>query len=505
MTRGRYGKLVASLAACALSVGTASAAPGDVLLQDDFDDGAGCGSLSPVWTVSNTNLAGTGTQTSNSGSCSAFTRGDVVTITGPVIDLSSVTGATLTAWLRQGLDAFSEDVDAGEDFVFEYLDAGSNWIAIETLFGIDPNGQITTVSLDLPLGALHTNFRLRFRQTGGSGGPPSNNGIGYDYWHIDDVLLVETGTPPPVELPSGLGIGQCERFESGFGNWTPTDASRAGVNGDTFQSASNSMFLRHDTVTATSLAFNSSGMTDLDVWIRRGSDLFNENPDNGENLTFEYLDASNTWVELETFPGNGTQGQIFERTYTMPAAAIHANFRVRFSLNGGSGPDFDYWHVDDLCFNRGSPDFVVTKSVAIVQDPINGTLNPLSIPGAWAVYSIQVTNTGRGTADAGTVSIGDMIDTNTSLFTGNFNGSGSPFAFIDGSGATASGLSLDFGSLSDGSDGVTFRNSGGGLTTPNGGFDPSIASFDLQFDGAMNGAAGSANPTFTIQYRVQVE
>jgi len=167
MKRGRY-HLLASLAACALGVGTAFAAPGDILLQDDFDDGAGCGTLSPTWTVSDTNLAGTGTQTSNSGSCSAFTRGTVVTITGPVIDLSAATGATLTAWLRQGLDAFSEDVDAGEDFVFEYLDAGSNWIPIETLFGADPNGEITNVSLDLPLGALHASFQLRFRQTGGS-------------------------------------------------------------------------------------------------------------------------------------------------------------------------------------------------------------------------------------------------------------------------------------------------------------------------------------------------
>lgn len=504
MTRGRY-HLSASLAACAFAVGAASAAPGDILLQDDFDDGAGCSTLAPTWTVSDTNLAGTGTQTSESGACSAFTRGDVVTITGPVIDLSAVTGATLTAWLRQGLDTFSEDVDAGEDFVFEYLDTGSNWIPIETLFGADPNGEVTNVSLDLPLGALHANFQLRFRQTGGSGGPPENGGIGYDYWHIDDVLLVETGTPPPIELPSGMGVGLCERFESGFGNWTPTNATRAGVNSDTFQSTSNSMFLRHDTVTATSLAFDSAGMSDIDVWVRRGSDLFSENPDNGENLTFEYLDASNTWIALETFAGNGTQGEVFDRTYAMPTAALHANFRVRFSMNTGSGSDFDYWHVDDLCFNRGDPDFLVTKSVEIVQDPINGTSNPRSIPGAWAVYSIQVTNIGRGTADAGTVTIGDMIDTNTSLFTGDFNGSGSPFTFTDGSGANASGLSLSFGGLANGSDGIIFLDSGSGSMTPNGDFDPSVAGFELQFDGSMNGAVGAANPTFTIQYRVQVE
>lgn len=504
MKRGLH-QLLAAMAVCAFGAASAWAAPGDILLQDEFDDGAGCSALSPTWTVSDTNLGGTSTQTANSGACSAFTRGDVVTITGPVIDLSSAIGATLTAWLRQGLDSFSEDVDTGEDFVFEYLDAGSNWVAIETLQGADTNGGITNVSIDLPIGALHAGFQLRFRQTGGSGGPPANGGIGYDYWHIDDVLLVETGTAPPPELPSGMGVGLCERFESGFGNWTTTNGTRAGVNGDTFQSSSNAMFLRHNTVTATSIAFDSAELGEIEVWVRRGSDLFSENPEAGEDLTLQYLNAANVWTTLETFAGNGTQGEIFERTYAMPETALHASFRIRANLNAGSGSDFDYWHIDDLCFNRATPDFVVNKSVEIVRDPINDTTNPLSIPGAWAVYAIQVTNIGRGTADSGTVAIGDAIDTQTSLFTGDFDGFGAPFEFEDGTGLDSSGLSLNFGTLSDASDGVTFRNGAGTSIVPNGTFDPSIASFELQFDGAMAGAVGGTNPTFTIRYRVRVE
>ena len=504
MKRGNR-QVLAIAALCALGVPYAHAAPGDILLQDDFDDGAGCATLSPQWTVSDTNLSGVSTQTSNSGACSAFTRGDVVTITGPVIDLSSTIGATLTAWLRQGLDAFSEDVDAGEDFVFEYLDSGSNWVAIETLAGADTNGGITNVSLDLPVGAFHAGFQLRFRQTGGSGGPPANGGIGYDYWHIDDVLLIETATAPPPPLPSGMGVGLCERFESGFGNWSTTNATRSGVNGDTFQSSSNSMFLRHNTVTSTSIAFDSSELGEITVWVQRGADSFSENPDNGEDLTLQYLNASNNWITLETFLGNGTPGEIFDRTYAMPESALHGGFRVRANLNGASGSDFDYWHVDDFCFNRATPDFAVAKSVTIERDPINETTNPLGIPGSWAIYEIQVTNNGRGSADAGTVAIGDVIDTQTSLFTGDFNGLGSPFEFVDGSGSNASGLSLNFGSLGDASDGITFRNSGGGSITPSGGFDATVASFELQFDGAMSGAVGGAAPTFTVRYRVLVE
>lgn len=504
MVRGMPYLLAAGAAWACLAM-PVQAAPGDTLLFDDFDDGASCDTLSPLWTVSDANLSATSTQTSNSGNCSAFTRGDVVTMTGPVIDLSAVTGATLTAWLRQGLDAFSEDVDAGEDFVFEYLDATATWVPIQTLAGAGPNGEITNVSLDLPAGALHAGFQLRFRQTGGSGGPPANGGIGYDYWHIDDVLLVETGVAPPPPLPSGMGVGQCERFESGFGNWTTTNATRAGINGDTFQSSANSMFLRHDTVTATSISFDSDNLAETEVWIRRGSDAFSENPDPGEDLTFQYLNAALNWVTLETFAGNGTQGEIFTRTYTMPVSAWHANFQVRFVYPGASGNDFDYWHVDDLCFNRAQPDFNVSKSVVIEQDPINGTSNPLGIPGAWAIYSIEVTNNGLGSADAGTVAIGDVIDSNTSLFAGDFDGFGSPFEFIDGSGAASSGVSLNFTSLGDGGDGVTFLNGANASMTPTAGFDPTVAAFQLQFDGAMNGNSGGANPSFTIRYRVQIE
>ncbi len=505
MKRG-FRQFWAAAAACAFCACPAYAAPGDILLEDDFDaETGGCDTLSPLWTISDSNLSGISTQTANSGPCSAFTRGDIVTITGPVIDLSSAVGATLTAWLRQGLDSFSEDVDAEEDFVFEYLDATSNWVAIETLLGSDTNGGITNVSLDLPIGALHSGFQLRFRQTGGSGGPPANGGIGYDYWHIDDVLLVETGTPPPAELPSGIGVGLCERFESGFGNWTTTNSTRAGVNGDTFQSASNSMFIRHNTVTVTSLAFDAAELADIEVWIRRGSDLFSENPDSGENLSFQYLNNSNSWVTLETFTGSGAQGEIFDRTYTMPSDALHPNFRVRFNYPGASGSDFDYWHIDDLCFTRANPDFTVTKFVTIDWDPINEFTNPLGIPGAWATYSIEVTNTGRGSADSGTVAIGDAIDDKISLFTGDFDGSGSPFEFTDGTGATASGLSLDFSTLSDASDGVTFLNGVGSSFTPNGDFDPAVGGFQLQFNGAMNGSSGGADPTFTIRYRALIE
>lgn len=498
-------KIVLVIAVVLIGSLRAVGAPGDILLTDNFDQGTGCSTLSPLWVTSDINLGGISTQTSNSGSCSLFTRGDAVTVTGPVIDLSSVTGAQLTAWLRQGADSFSEDVDAGEDFVFEYFSSVGTWVPIETLLGSGPNGSVTNVDFELPLGALHSGFRLRFRQTGGSGGPPANGGIGFDYWHIDDVLLIETGTPPPIGGTGSLAVNRCDDFESGFDNWTTTNSTRSAIGAQTSNSTSNSLFLRHGPVTTTTTAFNSAGLNQITVWVRRGADAFSENPEGGENLQFQYLNASSAWVTLETFAGGGTQGQIFNRTYNLPTAAQHANFQVRFNQTAGSGVDFDYWHIDDLCFVGEGPDFAVTKAVRIERDPVNGDSNPLSIPGAWAIYTLTVTNNGAGTADPGSLTLRDLMDSSVSLFTGDFDGSGSPFEFIDGTGTNASGITLDWGGVSDNTDSVTFFNGSGTPLVPNGTFDPSVGEFLLQFAGTMNGTGGGGNPTFSIEYRVLVE
>ena len=493
---------------CAISVllmvDLAYAAPGDVLFSDDFDNGGGCRGLSPQWITSDTNLGGTSTQTANSGNCAMFTRGGAVANTSVSINLASVTGADLDVWIRVGADSFSEDVDAGEDLAIEYFDSTGLWQTLDTLAGSLPNGQIQNLSFEIPAAGLHAGLQLRFRQVAGSGGPPANNGIGWDYWHIDDVTVTETGTAPPPPGTSNLGPGVCDDFEAGFGNWQTSNTTASAINSDTFNSASSSMFLRHQAVTTTALPFNSAGVSDFEVWIRRGADSFSENPDGNENLTVEYLDDTNNWVTLESFIGSGTPGEIFNRTYALPDAGRHANFRVRFSLASGSGSDFDYWHVDDVCFVAGTPDVVITKDITFEQDPVNGGSNPFAIPGAWVVYSLTVTNNGIGLPDSDSLVISDTLDANTTFFAGDFD-SATPFRFTDGAGAAASGLSLPFNTLGDPGDGVEFFNGGGTSITPIVDFDPAVREFRITFPGQLSGASASGSPTFTLEYRARVE
>ena len=471
-----------------------------------FDtDAVNCDTLTTSWTTTDTNLSGIGTFTANSNSCSLFTRGAAVSVTSPIVDLSSAAGGTLTAWVRKGADTFSEDPDTtSENLVLEYSDTSGAFFTLQEFDATTlADGAITNVSLTLPFDALHANTQFRLRQLGGSGGPPANGGLGWDFWHVDDFTVTQTAIPPPAPT---LTANTCDDFELGsLNNWNASNATRVGINSDTSSSPSNSMFLRHNTATATSVAVNGTGLSTVSVFVQRGSDTFSENPEAGENLTLEYLNSSGAWITLETFAGGGTQGEVFNRTYVADSTFRHTNFRLRFGLAFGSGSDFDYWHIDDVCLVSGSPNLSVNKTVAVESDTVGTAVNPYAAPGSLIRYTIDVSNTDLGVIDDGTLVITDTLDPNVSLFVGNLDGSGSPFIFTDGTGANASGVSLDFGSLSDATDGVVFRNGGGSAITPTGTYDSNVASFELTFDGVMNGNGAGGTPNFSVEYRVRVD
>ncbi|MDY6980574.1 MAG: LamG domain-containing protein [Pseudomonadota bacterium] len=319
----------------------AQAAPGDVLFSDDFERN----SLGGDWNASSNQLTGISNQTSNSGSRSMYTHGGTVTVTTrSTFDLSSVGGAELSVWVRRGDDAFSENPENNEDLIIEYLNASNNWIQLAQYLGDDTPGQIYTPTFTLQSDALHANFQIRFRQTGGSG----NN---WDYYHIDDVVLTETAATPSLSYPF------CDDFENGMGNWNIiSSGGNAGTGSQTYQSANNSLYLRWDEVAVESLEIDASGISNplLTLWVQRGDDAFSENPDNNEDLRIEYLDNSGSWNILQTLPGGGTPGETFDLNFTLPADAAHAGLKVRFYMQQGNGSDFDYWHVDDVCLGQPS-------------------------------------------------------------------------------------------------------------------------------------------------------
>ncbi len=468
----------------------ALAIPGDILFGDNFERA----SLGP-WTTTDPAVSGiiAGGPVSNSPTRGAFTRSRPVTITSPNIP-AAVPSADLSLWVRRGSDAFSEYPDSGEDFLIEYRRVDSSWGTLAVYRGGGTPGQIYNDTFVLPPDALHGSLALRARQTGGSNG-------NFDWWHLDDVVVTEIAPPPP------LSIGGCDDFEAGLaGNWTigPTSGF-AGTSAATSQSPVSSLYLNGGVVEVTSRVLDTSDPTfsDLSVWIRRGSDAFSEDPDGSENLVVEYLNNGGAWVGLETFAGAGSPGQTFLRTYALPAAGRHAGFRLRFRMTGGSGPEWDFWHADDVCFNQlVMPDLLVTKSVQTVSDPINGSANAKAIPGAVMLYTINVSNQGPGTVDNDTIVITDAVPQDSALFVDTSGGD--PIVFNEG--PTASGLSYSYASD------VTYSNQPGGgppysytpVPDPQG-YDPAVTGYRVNPSGVMNAASGGNSPSFDILLNVRVQ
>jgi len=478
------------LLALILPAGLAVAAPGDILFNDDFEDG----SLAP-WSTTNTSRSGVSNNAgySGSGSFGAFTRNQAVSVTSPSIN-AAVPEARLDIWIRRGADSFSEDTDANEDLVLEYRRADNSWVTLASYAGSGVNGQVYQGSFGLPVDARHANLAIRLRQTGGSG-------FDFDYWHFDSVRITELAPPGP------LGIGTCDDFEGGLGtNWSVSATTGlAGTSNATSASPTRSLYLNGGVVTVSSNIIDTSdpSFSDLTLWIRRGDDLFSEDPDSGENLVVEYLDDVGSWTALETFTGSGTSGQTFIRSYNLPAAGRHSGFRLRFRMTGGSGAIWDFWHVDDVCFDQEPfPVLQISKTSHTVSDPVNGGSDPKAIPGAYVRYTITLENQGPGFVDSDSLVITDPIPANTALFVDT--GSGDPIVFSDG--ATPSGLSYNFATD------VTFSNQAGGgapynyTPTPDAdGFDTAVTGVRIAPTGSMNPFTGGGTPSFVVTLRIRIE
>lgn len=470
----------------------AMAAPGDILFSDDFEDGTLAN-----WTTSNGTISGVSNSAgfAGSGAFGAFTRNLAVTVTSPSFN-ATVPEARLRLWIRRGSDAFSEDTDPGEDFVLEYQRSDSSWGPLNTFLGGGTNGQIYDVSIVLPADARHANLAIRLRQTGGSG-------FDFDYWHFDNVIVDE------IAVAAALDVGTCDFFEGGLGsNWTINPTSGfAGINATTALSPSNSMFLNGGIVNVESVVVDTTDITfsDLSMWIRRGADAFSEDPDFAEDLVVEYLDDVSTWVALETFSGSGSGGQIFVRSYTLPAAGRHANLQIRFRMTGGSGAPWDYWHIDDVCFEQNpDPILQVSKVSTVLFDPINGNSDPKAIPGAFVQYTVNVINQGIGAVDANSIDITDPVPENTALFVST--ASGDPIVFVEGTPPSGLGILYDYAVD------VSFSNQVGGgapfiyIPVPDiQGFDPLVTGYRIELTGSMNGSSVAGDPSFDIVFRVRIE
>lgn len=375
-----------------------------------------------------------------------FTRWTNVTVTSPVINLAGKGGARLSFWLRRGSDCFSEwpsnntwhtyarcgqvipnfTPTAGEEFQVQYLNNVGAWVVIAQYPMDDAPGQIFVPVIGLPEDALHANFQFRFAQPGGSGSNATTGGApgvrGYDYWHVDNVVLEEV---PGVSFSGPF----CDTFEGDLSRWDMAGTGNVRIGSTWFQNGIHGMDLRWNTVSATTRATDlstNSGNNQITFWVKRGTGVVTQVPNGtgseypdtvAKGLKVEYLNDLGAWVQLASFPGAGTQGQVFDpvntpatNSFTLPAAAKHANFKLRITMLSGSGLfDQDYWHVDDVCVGAsvGSTDLAMTMSSA-------GTFSPYQ----YVTYTMTVTNNGPN-ADPGPITITDTLPAGLSYVGGS--------------------------------------------------------------------------------------
>ena len=156
----------------------------------------------------------------------------------------------------------------------------------------------------------------------------------------------------------------------------------------------------------------------------------------------------------------------------------------------------------DLASLVFKPALALTKTDALVSDPINGTTNPKHIPGSVTEYTIAATTPSSYSVTANTVLISDPTPPNADLVVTDIGGAGSgPAAFAPGS----SGLTYIFASAASTTDDIEFSNNGGSSwayapSADANGVDPNVTTVRLRPKGAM---ATASTATFRIRYRLR--
>jgi uncharacterized repeat protein (TIGR01451 family) len=138
----------------------------------------------------------------------------------------------------------------------------------------------------------------------------------------------------------------------------------------------------------------------------------------------------------------------------------------------------------------------IVKTSAVLSDPVNGTTNAKSIPGAIIKYTLTVANTGPDAVTANSVFIVDTLPTQISA------GTASNPTFIQGS--PSSGLTFSATSNVAYANGTTTPASFAACTyKPVASYDPAVRYICLNPQGTFAASTGTP-PSFQLSYQAQI-
>ena len=273
-------------------------------------------------------------------------------------------------------------------------------------------------------------------------------------------------------------------------------------------------------LTATNAAGDDFDMTGVSIYIENGvTPGFQSTEDtvytsgSGNNAFDLAADATsvNVYVVANT-PATATDTQVAG----IDLLATTLDVSTNLATSADASPDADPLVVDTIfadgsgsidgardgeystaaTYTVASAALTVAKSVASTTDPF---LSGFSVPGAYVVYQVRVTNSGASTADTDSVSVTDQVPANTQLCITTVGTCTAP-SFADG--ATTSALSLGAFQYSNDATATpcepgdfTYTPSPGALT----GLDPAVTCVRMTTTGDMAGSGGFFDMQITVQ------
>jgi trimeric autotransporter adhesin len=191
---------------------------------------------------------------------------------------------------------------------------------------------------------------------------------------------------------------------------------------------------------------------------------------------------------------------VFQYQYTLPASPSLGAWSIRVTGNEGVEGTVTDFNLGSFTVVIPQPSLTIVKSSTVLSDPTGGA-NPKRIPLAVVRYDISVTNSGPGTVDSNTLVITDPVPTGTTMYVAT--APPGPVVFTNGAGTSASGLTFVYASN------VTYSSVGESgpwtyVPVPDAnGYDANVKAVRVAPGGIMS-AAGTGNPTFTVQFRVRI-
>lgn len=215
--------------------------------------------------------------------------------------------------------------------------------------------------------------------------------------------------------------------------------------------------------------------------------------------------------------------KIFESTFTLAESNELLNgWTISVTAKEGVENDVEHTGITGFTVLPFLPNITLTKSIEVINDPINGPLSagnkPKAIPGAELLYNIHAVNSGRGKSDNNSIVLQDEIPMDSELYIGDLtclnrgpgNGAG-PVCFEDGTGSNQSDLSFDFLGLDSLSDHISFSQDGTDFTyepkDSGDGYDSTIRYLRISPAGIYKNSdkAGSYTPEFNFSYQVKLK